>query len=353
MNQNKYTDRSVSDSRIKGYTELPTPNDIINQHPFINTEIVTNTRNEIHQILNNEDKRILVIVGPCSIHNQDAAYEYADKLNEFAKTVTDNLLIVMRVYFEKPRTTVGWKGLINDPNLNDSFDINKGLALARQILIDINNKWVPCGSEFLDTTIPQYISDTVAWGAIGARTTESQIHREMTSGISCPVGFKNGTDGSIKIAADAVLAATSPHHFLAITPEGKCAIAETTGNKDTHIILRGGSTGTNYDEVSINNAIAILEKANLNPKLMVDCSHANSNKEFKRQIDVANDLAKQIKNGQAAIMGVMLESNLVEGKQNLTSEKELTFGQSITDACLGWEDTVSVLENLANAVASR
>jgi 3-deoxy-7-phosphoheptulonate synthase len=295
---------------------------------------------------------VLVIVGPCSIHDAVAAEEYADRLLVEREKHRADLEIVMRLYFEKPRTTVGWKGLINDPNLDGSFEINKGLHVARKLLIDIAKKGVPAGCEYLDMITPQYIADLVSWGAIGARTTESQTHRELASGLSCPVGFKNGTDGNFKVAVDAIKAASQPHHFLSVTKDGNSAIFSTTGNEDCHIILRGGLT-PNYDAESVQAASEEISKAGLAQRLMIDASHANCSKKAENQIPVCADIAKQIEDGDMRIIGVMVESHLVAGKQDLNPGKPLTYGQSITDGCIGWEDTVKVLDNLANAVRAR
>lgn len=341
--------------RIKGIKELIAPDALLKELPITEKASATvyRTRREIGEILHGRDDRLLVVVGPCSIHDVDAARDYADKLAEVRKRLSDRLLVVMRVYFEKPRTTVGWKGLINDPDLDDSFHINKGVRLARQLLLDLNEMDVPAGVEFLDLITPQYLADLVAWGAIGARTTESQGHRELASGLSCPVGFKNGTGGSIKIAVDAVGAAHHPHHFLSLTKEGHSAIFTTAGNDDTHVILRGGSNGPNYDSDSVTAAVALLEQAGLAGKLMVDFSHANSRKQHRKQLEVGRDVGGQIAAGNDAIFGVMIESHLVEGNQKLTPGQPLTYGQSITDACLSWDDTEPLLEDLAEAVAQR
>ena len=313
---------------------------------------VFETRQAIHDILHGEDDRLLVVVGPCSIHDPVAAQEYAGRLAKVRQRLKADLEIVMRVYFEKPRTTVGWKGLINDPNLNGTFAINEGLRLARGLLLHINELGVPAGTEFLDLITPQYIADLVSWGAIGARTTESQGHRELASGLSCPVGFKNGTDGTLKIAIDAIHAASRPHHFLSVTKEGKSAIFSTAGNPDTHVILRGGRR-PNYDHESVNIAAEEMTAAGLDPRIMIDFSHANSRKQHEKQIDVAQDVASQIARGDRRIIGAMIESHLVGGRQDIIPGEELTYGQSITDACLAWEDSVPVLEELAAAVRRR
>jgi 3-deoxy-7-phosphoheptulonate synthase len=310
-------------------------------------------RAEIHNILTGQNDRLLVVVGPCSIHDPKAALEYAGLLKTIKDELKDDLVIVMRVYFEKPRTTVGWKGLINDPDLDSSFNINKGLRVARQLLVDVNTLGMPAATEYLDLISPQYISDLIAWGAIGARTTESQGHRELASGVSCPIGFKNSTDGTIKIAIDAIGAAMSPHHFLSLTKAGHSAIFSTTGNEDAHIILRGGNGRPNYDAASVEQVAEGLIKANLRPNIMIDFSHANSLKQCQRQLIVGEDVAGQIANGDYRIIGVMIESHLKAGSQNVVEGQELTYGQSITDACLSWDDTVPLLRNLAIAVQRR
>lgn len=314
---------------------------------------ILKTRAAIHNILYGRDDRLLVVIGPCSIHDPKAAVEYASRLKQEIERLEKNLVIVMRVYFEKPRTTVGWKGLINDPDLNSSFNINKGLRMARQVLSDINNLGVPAATEYLDLITPQYVSDLISWGAIGARTTESQVHRELASGLSCPVGFKNATDGGFKIAIDAINAAMSPHHFLSLTKEGRSAIFSTRGNEDAHIILRGGNNRPNYDEVSVDQVAEGLVEAGLRPNIMIDFSHANCMKKYERQLLVAQDVAGQIRQGDKRIIGVMAESHLIEGRQDVEDGKPLTFGQSITDPCLGWDDTVKLLNELAGAVDRR
>lgn len=310
------------------------------------------TRNAIHNILTGEDKRLIVISGPCSIHDIDAAKEYATKLKPLIDAHADDLLIIMRVYFEKPRTTVGWKGLINDPDLDNSFNINKGLRLARQLLLDLNDMGVPAGTEYLDLITPQYVTDLISWGAIGARTTESQVHRELASGLSCPVGFKNGTFGTTKIAVDAIGAAIRPHHFLSLRKEGNAAIFSTKGNPDCHIILRGGKE-PNYDSDNINQVATELEAAKLPANIMVDLSHANSKKQHEAQISVGENVAQQIANGDKRIIGTMIESHLVAGRQDVKPGQELVYGQSITDACLGWDNTVQLIETLAAASKER
>ena len=310
------------------------------------------TRQMIHRILHGEDDRLLIIVGPCSIHDPDAALDYARRLRDLRERLSDDLLIVMRVYFEKPRTTVGWKGLINDPDLDDSFLINKGLRLARKLLLDINDLGVPAGTEYLDLMSPQYVSDLVSWGAIGARTTESQVHRELASGLSCAVGFKNGTDGSLKIAIDAIRSSSQPHHFLSLTKAGRAAIFSTAGNEDCHIILRGGKI-PNYEAQDVMMAAQQLKEADLSVRLMIDFSHGNSSKQYQRQLVVGEEIAAQIAHGEQCIMGAMIESHLKEGRQDNQAGAVLEYGQSITDACISWNNTVPLLEKLANAVRRR
>ena len=316
------------------------------------TQNILDTRAQIHAILHEQDDRLLVIVGPCSIHDTQAGLEYAARLQALRSTLSKDLLIVMRVYFEKPRTTVGWKGLINDPHLDGSYDINEGLARARKFLLDVNTLGLPAGMEFLDTITPQYTADLVSWGAIGARTTESQVHRELASGLSCPVGFKNGTDGGVQVAIDAIRTAKTPHHFLSVTKDGHSAIISTTGNEDCHVILRGGKT-PNYDSHGVQAACEKLVAAYLTPKLMIDCSHANSQKDYTQQINVAQNIASQLSAGDGRIMGVMLESHLNGGRQDHAPGCDLEYGKSITDACLGWDDTVKALNILAAAVQAR
>lgn len=344
----------TSDLRIRKIEPLITPAELIQEFPCDQavSATVSQARSALHRILHGHDDRLAVVIGPCSIHDPKAAIEYARRLRPLRDGLGGELEIIMRVYFEKPRTTVGWKGLINDPHLDGSFRINEGLALARGLLRDINALGLPAGCEYLDVISPQYISDLVAWGAIGARTTESQIHREMASGLSCPVGFKNGTSGDVKIAVDAVGAASHPHHFLAVTKDGQSAIASTTGNPDCHVILRGGKT-PNFDAASVQAASEVLEKNGLPPRLMVDASHANSSKKPENQPAVIEDIAAQLEAGQRRIMGVMVESHLVAGRQDLVEGQPLTYGQSITDGCLGWEASVAVLERLAAAVRAR
>jgi 3-deoxy-7-phosphoheptulonate synthase len=340
--------------RIKEVRVVISPEQLHSECPITDAAAATvsASRMDIHRVLHGEDDRLLVIVGPCSIHDAKAAVEYAGLLAQARTQFGKELLIVMRVYFEKPRTTVGWKGLINDPELNDSFKINDGLRLARQLLIDINAKGVPAGTEFLDLITPQYIADLVSWGAIGARTTESQVHRELASGLSCPVGFKNGTDGTLMVAIDAVRAAMRPHCFLSMTKSGHSAIFDTSGNDDCHIILRGGKK-PNYDAESVKIALDALRKAEVTSRIMIDFSHANSQKEYQRQIIVGEEVAEQISAGNHSIMGVMIESHLKEGRQNVAADGQLTYGQSITDACVSWEQTMPLLETLAAAVKNK
>jgi 3-deoxy-7-phosphoheptulonate synthase len=349
----------TDDQRIKDITVLPPPEHLIRFFPIRGTAVeslISQTRRNIHEIMGGRDDRLLVIVGPCSIHDPAAALDYARKLKEARTKYADTLEIVMRVYFEKPRTTVGWKGLINDPYLDESYRIDEGLRIARQLLIEINRLGLPAGSEFLDVISPQYIGDLISWGAIGARTTESQVHRELASGISAPIGFKNGTDGNIKIATDAIQAAARGHHFLSVHKNGQVAIVQTNGNRDCHVILRGGKA-PNYDAASVAAACKELEAAKLAPTLMVDCSHANSNKQHERQLDVARDIAGQLARGSRSIFGVMVESHLQGGAQKFTPGKddprELEYGKSITDACIGWNESLDVLEVLSQAVRQR
>ncbi len=349
----------TDDERIKHIMPLPPPEHLIKFFPIEGTPVeslVAGTRKRIAQSLHGDSDRLLVIIGPCSIHDPTAAVEYARKLKTERERFAGELEIVMRVYFEKPRTTVGWKGLINDPHLDESFRINEGLRIARDLLVRINRDGMPAGSEFLDVISPQYIGDLIAWGAIGARTTESQVHRELASGLSAPIGFKNGTDGNVKIALDAIAAARRPHHFLSIHKNGQVATVETRGNKDCHVILRGGKT-PNYDAASVAAAVKELEAAKALPRLMVDCSHANSEKKHENQISVAANIAAQIAGGSKAIFGVMIESHLKAGAQKFTAGRDdpaaLIYGQSITDACIGWDDSVETLETLAAAVKKR
>jgi 3-deoxy-7-phosphoheptulonate synthase len=345
----------TDDERIENVTPLPPPEHLIRFFPIQATPVealIADTRKRVKQILHGRADRLLVVIGPCSIHDTQAAVEYAGRLAEERRRFAQDLEVVMRVYFEKPRTTVGWKGLINDPYLNGSFRINEGLRIARDVLVRINQAGVAAGSEFLDTISPQYIGDLISWGAIGARTTESQVHRELASGLSAPIGFKNGTDGNVKIAVDAILAARQRHHFLSVHKNGQVAIVATRGNDDCHIILRGGKQ-PNYDAASVDGACKVLAAAGLPERLMIDLSHANSQKDFRRQRDVATDIAVQLAGGERRIVGVMVESHMQEGRQDLVPGKPLVYGQSITDPCLGWDDSVAVLETLAEAVRKR
>ncbi|USH04223.1 3-deoxy-7-phosphoheptulonate synthase AroG [Grimontia kaedaensis] len=344
----------TDDVRISKIKELLPPVAVLEKFPATEnaSETVFNARQAIHNILNDKDDRLLVIIGPCSIHDPEAAVEYGKKLKVIRDKLSDKLEIVMRVYFEKPRTTVGWKGLINDPYLDNSFKLNDGLRMGRKLLLDITDMGLPTAGEFLDMITPQYMGDLISWGAIGARTTESQVHRELASGLSCPVGFKNGTDGNIKIATDAIRSAESPHHFLSVTKFGHSAIVETAGNEDCHIILRGGKE-PNYSADHVAAITEQLDSAKLRNKLMIDFSHANSSKQYKRQLVVGEDVANQVAGGNDAIFGVMIESHLVEGRQDLIDGQAPTYGQSITDACIGWEDTEKVLNILADAVQER
>jgi 3-deoxy-7-phosphoheptulonate synthase len=346
---------STINLRVRGVRPLISPAILAEELPITPEaeKTVDSTRRAVREILYERDDRLLVVVGPCSIHDPSAALEYAELLGAASERLIADLQIVMRVYFEKPRTTVGWKGLINDPHLDESFDINTGLRRARRLLCDLNAMGIPVGCEFLDPISPQYISGLVSWGAIGARTTESQVHRELASGLSMPIGFKNGTDGTIKIAVDAVMSSARPHHFLGVTEQGLAGVVSTKGNPECHIILRGGASGPNYDSATIKSTSAALEKAGLRRGLMVDCSHGNSSKDYKRQPAVAHAIGEQVSAGERAIMGVMLESNLVEGNQEHVIGKKLSYGQSITDACISWESTVPVLEELAAAVRAR
>ncbi|VYU68389.1 3-deoxy-7-phosphoheptulonate synthase AroG [Metakosakonia massiliensis] len=342
------------DLRIKEINELLPPVALLEKFPA--TETAANTvslaRKAIHTILKGQDDRLLVVIGPCSIHDPAAAKEYASRLLTLREELKGELEVVMRVYFEKPRTTIGWKGLINDPHMDNSFQINDGLRIARKLLLDINDSGLPAAGEFLDMITPQYVADLMSWGAIGARTTESQVHRELASGLSCPVGFKNGTDGTIKVAIDAINAASAPHCFLSVTKWGHSAIVNTSGNGDCHIILRGGKE-PNYSARHVAEVKQGLEKAGLAPQVMIDFSHANSSKQFKKQMEVGADVSAQIAGGEKAIIGVMIESHLVEGNQSLESGQPLTYGKSITDACIGWEDTDAILRQLAEAVKAR
>ena len=343
---------STDNTRIIDRNKVPAPYELVNKYP-INDEIsklVYGTRNEISQILHNKDDRLFVVVGPCSIHDPESAIEYAKKLAKESERFNENILLIMRVYFEKPRTTVGWKGLINDPDINETFNIAKGVEIARKLLIDIAQLGLPAGTEFLDPISPQYVTDVISWGAIGARTAESQIHRELASGLSCPIGIKNGTDGGLKAAIDGIQAANHSHVFLGATKEADIAMLKTAGNNDTHIILRGGKV-PNYDKDSIESTLIALKEAEVNESIMIDASHGNSQKKFKEQINVIDNISNQIIQGNQNIKGIMIESHLNEGNQKITDN--LKYGQSITDACMGWEDTIKCLESLNGAVIKK
>jgi 3-deoxy-7-phosphoheptulonate synthase len=344
----------TDDLRIRELKELIPPSHLIREFAVSDkaATVVADSRNALHRILHGQDDRMMVVIGPCSIHDPKAALEYAHRLAAERERYAPELEIVMRVYFEKPRTTVGWKGLINDPYMDNSFRINDGLRTARELLLNINELGLPAGTEFLDMISPQYVADLISWGAIGARTTESQVHRELASGLSCPVGFKNGTDGNIKIAVDAIKAASQPHHFLSVTKGGHSAIVSTGGNEDCHIILRGGKA-PNYDAASVDAACRDIATAGLASRLMIDASHANSSKNPENQVPVCADIAAQVAGGETRIVGVMVESHLVGGRQDLVPGKELTYGQSVTDGCIDWESSLKVLEGLANAVRQR
>ncbi|HET6493691.1 MAG TPA: 3-deoxy-7-phosphoheptulonate synthase [Burkholderiales bacterium] len=345
---------NTDDVRVRRIEALTPPCQILRQFPITPTakNVVADARHAIHRILHGADDRLIVIIGPCSIHDVKAAKEYGARLAELKPRLAREILLLMRVYFEKPRTTVGWKGLINDPALDGSFRINEGLQLARKLLLDLNEANVPVACEFLDMVTPQYTADLVSWGAIGARTTESQIHRELASGLSCPVGFKNGTDGNIRIAVDAIRAARTPHHFIGVTKSGQCAIVATSGNEDCHVVLRGGKS-PNYDAASVAAACKALGEATLAPNVMIDLSHANSSKQFEKQVGAGMDVARQIADGDMRIIGVMAESHLEAGRQDLVPGKPLVYGQSITDGCIGWDESRQLLEAFADAVAQR
>jgi len=344
----------TDDLRIIETQELSTPEDVRTELPIteFSAKTILDSRKTIENILDEKDDRIFVVIGPCSIHDPVAAMDYAKKLKKISQDVSENLFIIMRVYFEKPRTTVGWKGLINDPMLDGSFEINKGIRIGRKLLLDIVDLEIPAGTEYLDLISPQYIADIISWGAIGARTTESQCHRELASGLSCPIGFKNGTDGNLQITIDAIKAASGAHHFLSVTKEGNSAIFSTSGNPYCHTILRGGSNKVNYDEKSIDDVSARLDKANLPQQIIVDCSHANSLKDHKKQMVVVDNLVGQLSHGEKRIKGLMIESNLVEGNQNI-NDPDLVYGKSVTDACIGWEDTEKALYALSDAIKKR
>ena len=350
------TQHNTDDIRIDEIRQLLPPSLLLTELPILESsaQLINSTRSDIDSVLNGLSDKLLVVVGPCSIHDQKAAVNYAEHVKKWISTYSNDLLIVMRVYFEKPRTTVGWKGLINDPSLDNSFDINNGLKIARSLLSQINEMGVPAGTEFLDAISPQYYADLISWGAIGARTTESQIHRELASGLSMPIGFKNGTGGSIKIAVDGIKAASQPHHFLSVTKQGVSGIVKTRGNKSCHIILRGSSNGPNCDSDSVNETSKLLKDNDLPGQLMVDCSHGNSLKDYKKQVSVAENLSEQISNGSKDIASVMIESNLVEGNQKISPNlSDLVYGQSVTDSCVGLEDTEKILSMFADAVQKR
>lgn len=345
---------NTDDLRILAMKELTPASHLIREFPCTDkvAKTVAECRTTLHRILHRKDDRLIVIIGPCSIHDPQAALEYAYRLKEVRERLSKQLEIVMRVYFEKPRTTVGWKGLINDPHMDHSFEINEGLHMARELLLNINDLGVPAATEFLDTISPQYVADMISWGAIGARTTESQVHRELSSGLSCPVGFKNGTDGNIKIAIDAIKAASHPHHFLSVTKGGHTAIFSTAGNEDCHIILRGG-VRPNYDRRSVEAACREVAEAGLPPRIMIDASHGNSSKKAENQVPVCATIGRSIAAGDVRIIGVMVESHLVAGRQDIVPGQPLTYGQSVTDACIGWDDSVMIMEQLAEASAKR
>ena len=347
----------TDDVRIAGVVEVQSPEKLFESYPLSASaaKTVFEARQASHKILHGEDDRLIIVVGPCSVHDTKAATEYAERLSVLREELGEQLHIIMRVYFEKPRTSVGWKGLINDPDLTGTFNINKGLSVARELLLNLAEKGMPAATEYLDIISPQYIADLISWGAIGARTTESQVHRELSSGISCPIGFKNGTYGNLDVAINAIKSASHPHNFLSVTKKGQSAIFTTTGNNDCHVVLRGGSLRANYDEISVKDTIDQLNNVGLPATLMIDCSHANSGKDFRNQPKVASSIAGQIAGGTHEISGVMIESHLNEGAQagDGKTQDELTYGQSITDACIGWEDTESVLRELAEAVTAR
>lgn len=347
--------KQTDDIRIAATKELVSPAQIHEQFPLTSNaaKCTADGRNEIQKIMSGEDDRLVVVVGPCSIHDPISALEYAAKLAELKAELASDLVLIMRVYFEKPRTTVGWKGLINDPDLDSSYQVNKGLGIARQLLLSINELGVPAGCEYLDLITPQYTGDVVAWGAIGARTTESQCHRELASGLSCPVGFKNGTNGNLKIAVDAIGAANNPHHFLSVTKEGRTAIFNSTGNEFCHIILRGGNNQPNYSAEYVEQSSKMIEDAGIQPNVMIDFSHANSFKTPTRQREGCADVCNQLASGESRVFGVMIESHLVEGSQKVVEGQELTYGQSITDGCIGWAETEELCRSLANAIRSR
>jgi 3-deoxy-7-phosphoheptulonate synthase len=342
------------DVRISNIHDVPNAQTICGEYPISDAaaQLIQSTRDNVHRVLQGQDDRLLVVIGPCSIHDIDCARDYADRLLALRRQYEKDLIVIMRVYFEKPRTTVGWKGLINDPDLDGTFRIEKGLRLARELLLDLNEKQMPVGTEYLDLLTPQYTADLVSWGAIGARTTESQLHRELASGLSCPVGFKNGTDGNLKIAVDAISAAKNSHHFLSLTQAGQSAIFTTTGNSDCHLILRGGKK-PNFDRAHVESATDLLQHSGLIPRVMIDFSHANSLKDHQRQMLVAEDVSHQISEGDDRIIGVMVESHIESGRQDIVPGQALVYGRSVTDACIGWDDSVTVIDQLAQAVRAR
>ncbi|ASU82795.1 3-deoxy-7-phosphoheptulonate synthase [Nocardiopsis gilva YIM 90087] len=346
---------NTNDTRVESYLPLVAPQDVLAELPMgpKRSALVEDARAEIKGIIDGTDDRLLVIVGPCSVHDPDAALDYAHRLKSLIPSLSSELCVVMRVYFEKPRTTLGWKGLINDPGLDETYDVHRGLRTARKLLLDIGSLGVPSGTEFLDPITPQYIADAVAWGAIGARTTESQVHRQLSSGLSMPVGFKNGTDGDVQVAVDACGAAAASHTFFGIDPSGAGSVVVTHGNSDCHVILRGGRSGPNFDAQSVGAALDVIEESGLPRRVMIDASHANSGKDHTRQPGVASTIGDQIAGGEKGIIGVMLESNLIEGAQKLHDPADLTYGQSITDKCMSWETTEGVLSGLAEAVRNR
>ncbi len=346
---------STNDTRVASYKPLIAPRDLLAELPMSeeSTALVESSRAEVKRVLDGSDDRLLVVVGPCSVHDTESALDYARRLRDLVPSVSGELCVVMRVYFEKPRTTVGWKGLINDPGLDDTYDVHRGLRTARKLLIDINALGLPAGTEFLDPITPQYIADVVSWGAIGARTTESQVHRQLSSGLSTPVGFKNGTDGDVQVAVDAVGAAAASHTFFGVDPAGAGSVVVTDGNPDCHVILRGGRSGPNHDPASVDSALDVIERSRLPRRLMIDASHANSGKDHVRQAEVSREIAAQVAEGQKGVVGVMLESFIEAGAQKLGDPSRLTYGQSITDKCMSWDTTEGVLENLAEAVRQR
>jgi len=345
----------TSNLHVVGFQPLIAPNELLSELPLSDSQVATvhGSREAVRRVVSGDDDRLLAVVGPCSVHDVDAAVDYAVRLRKIASELEDELCVVMRVYFEKPRTTVGWKGLINDPRMDGSHDVHTGLRTARRLLLDVLGLGLPVGCEFLDPNSPQYIADTVSWGAIGARTTESQVHRQLASGLSMPIGFKNGTNGSVKVAIDACRAARGAHVFFGVDNNGRAAVVTTTGNPDVHVILRGGADGPNYGSQHVQRALSAAAEAGMPPTVMIDASHDNSGKNHERQVAVAREIAQQVGGGQRGIAGVMIESFLVPGRQDLTGQGDLTYGQSVTDACMGWETTADVLAELAAAVRQR